>query len=86
MRNDEEVVLEYQHYDYELMVNVHQELLLIDVDVAVKTTTMTTTCPCILVAFVHRRHTEYNKVNDDARIFIPLLAVLLMEEKGSVLS
>jgi len=84
MRNDVVVVLDFQHYDFEQGVHVHQKALPIDVDVAEEKTT--TTWPCILVAFVHRRHTEYNKVNDDARIFIPLLAVLLMEKKASVLS
>lgn len=81
MRNDE--VLERQRYDFELMVNVHERTWVFYVDAAEEMTMMTMTWPWTLVAFVHRHHTEYNKVNDDARISMSMLAVLLMEKKAN---
>ena len=78
-RNDD--VAELRRYDFSIEANDHQMPSLFDADVVEGMTTTTTTWPWNLVAFVHRHQTEYNKVNDDARIFIPLLRVLLLMER-----
>jgi hypothetical protein len=46
-------------------------LLCVDVVEEMRMRMTTTTWPWRRVAFVHHRHTEYNKVNGNARIFMP---------------